>query len=716
MAPRVLFVDSYDSYSYNIYQLILDVLPDADIIVVRNDQYTADEVDAAFVASFDFIIIGPGPGDPRNPKDTGFLLRLFDFDTPILGVCLGFQLLCLRFGGEIAHLAVVKHGQISSLQPKAGSLYTDDEPFPVTRYHSIMANVTGASDVLEELAYVEDGEPNGRVCMAARHRSKPFYAVQYHAESICSARGADLVRNFWHIAQAWNTEHRPARAEIPAHLSSADVRPKPLTEKPTQTPLVVDTIVLNGRIPAPDAAEVLDAHLNQRITVLESVSAPGRYSVIGAIGDDDGQVTYSLSSGQLDFLGRREKCDISTVYCRLAEYAAQHKLVGFARDHPFCGGFIGYFSYEAGVAGLDVRPAEEVSRAPDVNFVLVSRSIVIDHREGLVYVQSARHALTGHGDDKAWLSGVSTMLRDAIAQRSSGGDAPVELPSTNVHVTMPTREDYVAQVKAAQRYLAQGESYELCLTGQTDIRCGRQSAWTLYRALRQRNPAPYACCIQLPGMALVSSSPERFVSVSQDGRCQLRPIKGTVRKYAGLTREQATDMLRTPKELAENLMIVDLIRHDLHQIARDVSVPLLMSVEEYASVYQLVSVIQGSVDAPFSCVDVLAHSLPPGSMTGAPKKRSVELLARLEGRNRGIYSGVCGYMSLCGASDWSVVIRSAFRYDVEQDSDSGEDLWHVGAGGAITALSDPEAEYEEMQTKLNSALPAFGVASGAPSR
>ena len=157
-------------------------------------------------------------------------------------------------------------------------------------------------------------------------------------------------------------------------------------------------------------------------------------------------------------------------------------------------------------------------------------------------------------------------------------------------------------------------------------------------------------------------------------------------------------------------------RHDLHQIAKRVSVPSLMQVEEYETVYQLVSVIQGyvgdSVSAPgqqaFSGFDVLAHALPPGSMTGAPKKRSVELLQTIEGHTRGIYSGVCGYLSVCGAGDWSVIIRSAFRHSDEAARSGTADTWWIGAGGAITTLSDPEAEWEEMLTKLQSTLPSFG--------
>ena len=132
--------------------------------------------------------------------------------------------------------------------------------------------------------------------------------------------------------------------------------------------------------------------------------------------------------------------------------------------------------------------------------------------------------------------------------------------------------------------------------------------------------------------------------------------------------------------------------------AHNVNVPKLMSVEEYETVFQLVSVIEGDLDE--SGISVLAASLPPGSMTGAPKKRSCELLKELEGNNaRGLYSGVMGYFDVGGGGDFSVVIRSAFKWDDEE--------WRIGAGGAVTALSDPEAEWQEMLAKRENVLRAF---------
>lgn len=167
-------------------------------------------------------------------------------------------------------------------------------------------------------------------------------------------------------------------------------------------------------------------------------------------------------------------------------------------------------------------------------------------------------------------------------------------------------------------------------------------------------------------------------------------------------------------------MIVDLIRHDLHGVVGDnVDVPQFCVVEEYETVWQLVSVVEGAtlsseVDEGELGWEALKRSMPPGSMTGAPKKRSVEILQTLEDNERSIYSGVCGYWCVSGAGDWSVVIRSCFKYDDtfetgSTSNPSSTEEWTIGAGGAITDLSDPQGEWDEMVLKLQSTLRAFNI-------
>ena len=325
---------------------------------------------------------------------------------------------------------------------------------------------------------------------------------------------------------------------------------------------------------------------------------------------------------------------------------------------------------------------------------------------------------------------------------------------------MPAESSYKNKIRACQKHIRAGDSYELCLTDQASVRVKSNlspTAWPLYVRLRQLNPAPFGAYVSLGPLTLLSTSPERFLTWSRPSYhdelcstsiCQFRPIKGTVSKYqktadgkvCTLDLAEATSLLLTTKERAENLMIVDLIRHDLHGVAGsgNVTVEKLMAVEEYASVFQLVSVIEGTLkissvrpstmapsDDPMkignkvlneskSGIDVLAASLPPGSMTGAPKRRSCELLHSIEDcRPRSIYSGIVGYMCVGGRGDFSVVIRSMYKWDEESQEDDGReeekrhDVWQIGAGGAITALSDEQGEWEEMKVKLMSTMRVF---------
>ena len=320
---------------------------------------------------------------------------------------------------------------------------------------------------------------------------------------------------------------------------------------------------------------------------------------------------------------------------------------------------------------------------------------------------------------------------------------------------LPVLFEYEMRFQACREKIRWGLSYELCLTDQTvmtipslndssvyedcddrhPLRFKRSMwnaspvEWSMYLRLRNINPAPFSAYVRLGPLTLLSTSPERFMSwdrphgdIDDDGNsaivqnCQFRPIKGTVKKSnpdgTRLSLEEATKLLGTTKERAENLMIVDLIRHDLHGVlgAGNVHVPQLMVVEEYATVYQLVSVIEGKLSRTQTPdktpIDVLAASLPPGSMTGAPKLRTCQLLKRVDGHKpRSVYSGVLGYMCVTGRGDFSVVIRSMYKWAGGAGPD--KDAWHLGAGGAITALSTEKGEWEEMLLKLESTLRLF---------
>lgn len=272
---------------------------------------------------------------------------------------------------------------------------------------------------------------------------------------------------------------------------------------------------------------------------------------------------------------------------------------------------------------------------------------------------------------------------------------------------------YEEAVRACQREITEGETYEACLTGKLTAPV-TPDPLVLYSCLRARNKAPYAALVRLgPASALCCSSPERFLSVSSSGVIESRPIKGTRPRGVDEAEDNEirAELRACVKDVAENLMVVDLVRSDLSRVCLpgSVHVPKLFSVETYATVHQMVTVVRGKLQEGACAVAAVEHTFPMGSMTGAPKTRTVQILEEIEGGARGVYSGTLGYFSVNGAADLAVIIRTAHV------TPQGVT---VGAGGAITILSDPSEEWREMLLKaravVDSTLEAcrWGVGGG----
>jgi aminodeoxychorismate synthase component I len=365
----------------------------------------------------------------------------------------------------------------------------------------------------------------------------------------------------------------------------------------------------------------------------------------------------------------------------VAENAAQLEAAPF----PFRAGLVGYIGYECGQM-LERLPCIERPSIgmPDMAFAL--------HRW-----------IIARADGKTWLSILGEDRAEALATRDRVLSSIEHHSSTTVDAAL-SRDEYIARVAVAKERIARGDAFEICLTNQLRAPYPRDRAWHLFDELRRRSPAPYAAILDLPEGAIVSSSPERFLSLDAQGIAESRPIKGT--RPRGSTPESddalARDLATAEKDRAENAMIVDLVRNDLGRVCRfgSVHTPELYAVEPYANVFHLVSTIRGELSEGKDGIDLLRAAFPPGSMTGAPKIEAMSILEELEPVERGVYSGALGWIDLGGAMDLSVVIRTVILKN---------GMASFGSGGAVVADSDPIAEYEETQHKARSILEALAA-------
>ncbi|GKV73287.1 aminodeoxychorismate synthase component I [Pseudarthrobacter sp. NCCP-2145] len=373
----------------------------------------------------------------------------------------------------------------------------------------------------------------------------------------------------------------------------------------------------------------------------------------------------------------------------------------------FALGWLGCLGYELKreTGGTDL-PAP----TPDAALIFAGRAVVLDHAEGAAWLL----ALDAPDADD-WLvqarAAVETAGRAAVetagAAAQAGGSTGVVLPAAAAFRSRDTRAEYLAKISAAQHQIGEGNSYEVCLTTalSADIPADALDPWPTYLALRRRNPAPFASYLRLGSLTVASTSPERFLKIAADGGMRAEPIKGTRRRAADPAEDARlrTDLATALKDRAENIMIVDLLRNDLSHFAipGSVTVSRLCAIESYATVHQMVSTIDAQLKPGSSRAEAVAACFPAGSMTGAPKISTMAILDGLEGAARGVYSGAIGYFSLNGATDLAVAIRTLV---INARGDGTAELT-LGVGGAITADSDPEDEYQEIRTK------AFGVLS-----
>lgn len=343
----------------------------------------------------------------------------------------------------------------------------------------------------------------------------------------------------------------------------------------------------------------------------------------------------------------------------------------------FGGGWVGWLDYEYGAAQLGL-----VTEAADPRWMRVTDVVRFDHRRRSVQVRG------------------SELFRARVAAVTTPPQTPAAVPvaPARVRVTPAAHADAVAQCREA---ILAGDAYQLCLTTRFTVD-GHHDAVQTYRRLRAASPSHHGGFIRIGDTALLSISPEQFLTVDGD-RVSTKPIKGT--RPRGITAAEdaalAAELAADEKERAENVMIVDLMRNDLSRICLPGSVQVdgLWQVETYPTVHQLVSTVSGELRDQTTVGDLWTATFPAGSMTGAPKLSAMTILQGLEGATRGVYSGCFGWVGHNGGMDLAMVIRSVVVTPTAA---------YVGSGGGITWGSQPAMEVAEVGIKARAPLAALG--------
>lgn len=723
MRLRTLLVDNYDSYTFNLFQLIAAV-NGLEPVVVTNDDPVLTRLSAG---DFDNVVLSPGPGRPQCPRDIGFVADLLQAaEWPVLGVCLGHQAIGYSAGGEVGLAPEPRHGHLSQIRHHGDDLFAGiPAVFTGVRYHSLCV-AEPLPETLIATAWAEDG-----VIMALRHRDLPRWGVQFHPESIATQYGQEILANFAELTDRARRQlvGRPAgpgrtkaqHSAIPAPQPSAGPGPQPdrgiadlgagrvpdgsaglrLITQVVHTPVDTEQVFteLFGSSPS---CFWLDSSLAQaglaRFSFLGDGSGPLSETLTYRVGDvgveihDAGGVRMAEGNA-FDVLDRR---------------LGKRQLQADAElPFDFTAGYVGYFGYEMKAdCGAD---AAHRAPTPDALWIFADRLIAVDHETGLSYLLAVHDGSNSMlAAARGWLDQTARRLAALAeagrqpAEPDAGGPAPYGLDSTGLAARLVRDQpEYEADVTECRRQLTLGESYEICLTNRLHLPFDDDDL-AFYLRLRRANPAPYAALLRGAGVTVFSSSPERFLHIDRARRAESKPIKGTAPRDPDPAQDAriAQELATSAKTRAENLMIVDLLRNDLGRLCEigSIAVDRYMAVESYATVHQLVSTISGQLKPAVSAVQCVQHCFPGGSMTGAPKLRTMEIIDRLETEARGVYSGVLGYFGLSGGADLSIVIRTAVRQG---------DTLSVGAGGAIVLDSTPAGEYEEMLLKAATPLRAY---------
>ncbi len=381
---------------------------------------------------------------------------------------------------------------------------------------------------------------------------------------------------------------------------------------------------------------------------------------------------------------------------------------------PFCGGAVGYISYDFGFCFEDIpqKPTDRL-QLPTAVMGLYDTVIIVDHLKNKLHIVS-----TGLPEKNSSLARIRAKERLGQVADIVNAASPIIVGTAQCAVPTPemtnydvkkdldlvssfTKEEYLSAVKKAKDYIRKGDIYQVNLSQSFSGR-NKTDAYTLYQRLRSSSPSNFSAYFDCGDFQILSSSPERFLDF--DGKnVTTRPMKGTRKRGENKKQDRRlkNELTKSAKDKAELMMIVDLLRNDLGRVCEygSIKVKSMRDIETYSTVYQATAQIEGVLHKDKDRIDLLRACFPGGSITGCPKIRSMQIIEELEPDKRHIYTGSLGYFGFNNTMDLNILIRTILKKD---------DMIYFQTGGGIVADSDPESEYEETLIKAQGIFKAIG--------
>ncbi|WP_261428976.1 aminodeoxychorismate synthase component I [Berryella wangjianweii] len=711
----ILLIDNYDSFTHTLTSYLRSL--GATVRCVRNDRIDIPAIERLRGRGLlSGIVLSPGPGRPDESGICPQAVRTFAGRVPMLGVCLGHQVIAEVLGGSVRLGARPMHGEVTPITTTGQGLFAPlPRRFKVTRYHSLSVQRASLPPSVAVDAWADDG-----AVMALRHLILPLFGVQFHPEALLTEHGCALLAAFLTACDATRAQRAAAREQGASPLPRKPRATQSNDARAASTPQTAAASAAGAAPPAGNAGVATIPQRRAHRTLVEPLAESKPLSWVFELVHHTDQAVF-LDSAQQGPLGRHSVVGLLPSLCLEARngmaYRNGRRIAGSFEDAldralaeraeenptdlPLIAGAIGFVSYDHG-RGYEQLSSRHAARTPmpDARFTFYELLVVEDHATGQLWACAQ--------EDPADPLRARRLVEYAqnLVSRAVSPPVPARTATQAAFRADLGRAGYEDAVGQLIEHIRQGRTYIANLSRRLEVREG-PAPYDAYRYLRTHSPAPFAAYLNGGSWHVACASMERFLQV-RGGRVVTRPIKGT--RPRGSCPQEDADMRReletSAKELSELLMVVDLERNDLCRVCEPGSaqVPAHAVTEAYATVFHLVSTVEGRLRAGMGAGALLRATFPGGSITGAPKVETMRIIDRLERSARGLYTGSIGYLACDGDIDLNIVIRTAVHEG---------DRWRIGVGGGITAQSEASFEYDETLVKARALLEALNAPGSA---